>query len=113
MKRICLLLILPQVFNCATSEKATRFNGLTTESGKPDHYLRTTSYGLNLLVIFPIKRNAEFPEAVEYFSDVAKKNKGSKIRIIQKETSKWFLVFPPISFFLTPVITEIVGEVYD
>ncbi len=113
MKKIYLLTILIFVFNCATSEKATRFNGMPAGEGKPDHYLRTTSYGLNALIIFPIKRNAEFPEALETFSDYAKKNKGTKFRIIQKETTKWAFILPPFSFLLTPVVTELVGEVYD
>ncbi|GBF49374.1 hypothetical protein LPTSP4_08850 [Leptospira ryugenii] len=80
---------------------------------KPDHYLRTTSYGLNVFVFFPLRRNAEFPEALESFSEIAKKNKGSKFRLIQKETTKWALLLPPISLVLTPVVTELVGEVYD
>jgi hypothetical protein len=84
-----------------------------TPEAKPDHYLRTTSYGLNVLVFIPIKRNAEFPEALETFSDFAKKNKGTRFRVIQKDTSRWFLLFPPFSFIVTPVVTEILGEVYD
>jgi hypothetical protein len=113
MKKYSFLFLFALVFNCTTSEKATRFNGMPTAEAKPDHYLRTTSYGLNALVFIPIRRNAEFPEALESFSDIARKNKGSKFRIIQKETSKWFLILPPFSFIVTPVITEIVGEVYE
>ncbi|BDA78477.1 hypothetical protein LPTSP3_g14070 [Leptospira kobayashii] len=113
MIRYLIVPILFLVFNCAISEKATRFNGMPTSEAKPDHYLKTTSFGLNVFIFIPVKRNAEFPESLETFSDFAKKNKGNKFRLIQKETTKWAFLLPPFSFILTPVVTELVGEVYD
>ncbi|TGN13431.1 hypothetical protein [Leptospira ilyithenensis] len=113
MIRYLIVPILFLVFNCAISEKATRFNGMPTSEAKPDHYLKTTSFGLNLLIFIPVRRNAEFPESLEAFSEFVKKNKGNKFRLIQKETTKWAFIFPPISFLFTPVVTELVGEVYD
>ncbi|TGN17986.1 hypothetical protein [Leptospira idonii] len=106
---LCLFLFL----SCALSEKATRFNGMPTPDGKPDHYQKTTTFGLNLLIIYPLRRNAEFAESLESFSEAVKKNKGSKFRIIQKESTKWAFLLPPFTFILTPVVTELVGEVYE
>mgnify|MGYP007080254322 CR=1 FL=1 len=114
MKKYYLILLTVFIFSqCATSEKATRFNGMGTHEAKPEHYLRTTTYGLNVLIFFPIRRNAEFTESLETFSEVAKKNKGSRFRLIQKESTKWAFILPPFTFLLTPVVTELVGEVYD
>jgi hypothetical protein len=111
-KRIILIALL-FFMNCVTSDTATKFNNLSTPVGKPKTYLSVTTIGLNFLIVVPWIRKAEFSESIEEFSKHAKEMKATKINIIQKETTKWALLLPPFTFVLTPVVTEITGEVYE
>jgi hypothetical protein len=113
MKTAILLTLCIAFGNCVSHQKAEKFSGLPTPQGKPKYYQSTFTIGMNLLIIIPSIRNSEFPETVQAFAENVKKEKGSKFQIIQKETTKWVFVLPPITFIFTPVTTEVVGEVYE
>jgi hypothetical protein len=113
MKKIILVLLTLLSINCVTHQKAEKFSGLPTPDGKPKYYQSTFSIGMNLFVIIPSIRHSEFPESVQAFAENVKKEKGSKFQIIQKESTKWAFILPPVSFIFTPVTTELVGEVYE
>ncbi|MCB1159056.1 MAG: hypothetical protein H7A25_20890 [Leptospiraceae bacterium] len=114
MNKISFLILSLFLINCSISNKAIRTNSLSTPEGKPKYYQSTLNVGIHLVFgIYPVWGDANFEETLNQFTLYAQKNKASKIRLIQKETTKWVYILPPLSFLVSPVSTEIVGEIYE
>jgi len=100
------------VSGCSSTAKATNFNGLSTPDGQAIAHLSTTNIALHALFgsAKPLAGNATLEKTVEDFTAQAKEEGASKVRIVQSsKTALWF-IFPPVSFFVTPVISNVAGE---
>ncbi|MEM7179321.1 MAG: hypothetical protein AAF518_00295 [Spirochaetota bacterium] len=88
------------------------FQSLTTPDGQPKSYLTASNVGLYLFGVYPIYHRSDLIASMQNFSTEAKKNKAKKIKIIQKDITKWYIVYPPFSFIITPVSSEVFGAIY-
>ena len=96
---------------CVTHTHCSDLSGVPGVRGEPIEYQTTTSYALHGLFVFPILGDGTLENTVKEFTAEAS-GRGAK-RVDISETSKltlWF-IFPPLSFFLQPVITEVGGQV--
>ena len=58
----------------------------------------------------PLAGNATLEKTVDDFTAAAKAVGAQKVRIVQSsKTALWF-IFPPVSFFITPVISNVAGD---
>ncbi|MFH0793984.1 MAG: hypothetical protein V2A74_08130 [bacterium] len=95
---------------CSVTRKATDFNGLSTPDGKPIAHLYTSNLAIHLLAIQPVVGNASLKATVADFTRAAKKENATKVRIVQSSVFPWWFIFPPISFVLTPVSSNVAGD---
>lgn len=100
------------VSGCSSTGKATNFNDLPSPDGKLIAHLSTTNIAMHALFgsAKPLAGDATLEKTVADFTAAAKAEGASKVRIVQSnKTALWFL-FPPITFFVTPVITNVAGD---
>lgn len=96
---------------CVMHTHCTDFNGLPGVRGEPVEYQKTTSVALHGLFVFPLIGDGTLENTVKEFTAEATSHSAKRVSV--EETSKltlWF-IFPPISFFIHPVITEVGGQV--
>ncbi len=96
---------------CVTHTHCTDTSGVPGVLGQPIEYQTSTSYALHGLFVFPLLGDGSLENAVKAFTAEASEHGAKHVDIA--ETSKltlWF-IFPPISFFIHPVITEVGGTV--
>lgn len=95
---------------CASTKHAKDFSGLTTPDGDAYH-LNTSKYALHVLFgIFPLIGDASIEQTVADFTTAAKEDGASQVRIVHSDKFNWWFVFPPFTFLLTPVSTNVVGD---
>lgn len=96
---------------CTSTTVAKDFNGLSTADGQPIGHLSTSNIAVHFLFgIKPIWGNASLEQTVSDFTGAAKSHNASKVNIVQSSQQKWWFIFPPISFFVTPVTSNVAGE---
>lgn len=96
--------------SCSTTRKATNFNGLSTPDGKPISHLNTSNIAIHLLATQPLVGNASLEGTVDDFTRAAKEENATKVRIVQSSVTNWWFIFPPFSFVLTPVSSNVAGD---
>ncbi len=105
-----LLAIFILATGCSMSSRATDFSGLSTPDGGASH-ISTSNIAIHgMFGSKPLIGNASLEQTVADFTAKAKAAGATKVRIVQsKKTALWF-IFPPISFFLTPVFSNVAGD---
>lgn len=101
--------LLATVTSCVTHSTATEFNGVDGVRGTPVEYLSTTSYALHGLFVFPLSGNGSMQNTMDKYTEEAAKNGASRTRIVQTSSHTYWWIFPPISFFVHPVVTTVSG----
>lgn len=96
---------------CVQHSHVTDLSGVDGLRGEPIEYQVTTSYALHFLFIFRMFGNAKHDVTVERFAAEAAERGATRLRIAQTSTSIYWYVFPPISFFIQPVVTTVEGDV--
>ncbi len=105
---LCAMLALT---GCSSTGAAKDFSGLSTPDGSPLAHLSTTNIALHgMFGKTPLSGNATLEKTVADFTAEAKSLGASKVRIVQSSKVALWFIMPPISFFLTPVITNVAGE---
>jgi len=94
---------------CSMTTKAADFSGLSTPDGTATH-LNTTNIAINLLFTKPIVGDASIPKTVSDCASEAKSVGASKIRLVQSHSTVYWWIFPPISFVVHPVVTNVAGD---
>lgn len=102
----CLLLS-----GCFTHSHSTRFNGVQGLRGTPIEYQTTSSYGVKLLFTFNLWGKTGKADVIDAFTAEAASRGGERVRISQTSSSIYWYIFPPISFFIHPVVTSVEGDV--
>ncbi|MBI4388115.1 MAG: hypothetical protein HY582_03645 [Candidatus Omnitrophica bacterium] len=108
----CLLIMVVLVFpGCSSTSQARNFNGLSTPDGGATH-ISTSNVALHLLfgTGAGIAGDASLEKTVSDFTEAAKAEGASKVRIVQSSRRAWWFVFPPFSFFITPVTSNVAGD---
>lgn len=107
------ILIFSFLLDCSSTQQATQFGGLTTPDGRLESYQVTTNVGLNVFIAIPMFGEATVEKTVHTFVTEAKKRRATKFRISAANRVYLWYVLPPISLIVTPVYTEVMGDVYD
>ncbi len=94
---------------CSMTSKATDFSGLTTPDGKATH-LNTTNVAINLLFTNPVVGDASIHETVAECTRQAQAAGASKVRLVQSHSTVYWWIFPPISFIIHPVVTNVAAD---
>lgn len=97
--------------SCITHSHHRDFNGLSGRDGLETDYQVTTSYGVNLFLIFPFGGDTRLTTTVNSFTAEAARVGGDRIAITDSGSdSYWYALFP-LSLIFTPVITTVKGDV--
>lgn len=96
--------------SCSTTRQAMNFNGLSTPEGKPIAHLSTSNMAIHLLGSMPLLGDATLTGTVGDFTAVAKFKNATKVRIVQSSVVSWWFLFPPFTFVLTPVTSNVAGD---
>ena len=105
-----LLIGLVFLSGCASTQVAKNFNGLSTADGQPIAHLSTGHIALHVLGKKPLLGDASLESTVADFTENAKSHNASKVNITSSSTLKLWFIFPPISIFITPVISNVSGD---
>ena len=95
---------------CTWHTTATRWNGRVGENGKPVFVKVTTNVGLNLAVVIPAVGNITINEMVDENTKAIADAGGDRVRVVETAVENYWYGVPPVSWFFTPVITEVVIE---
>lgn len=96
---------------CALTSTAPNFNGLHNFDGSeaPVH-INLTKIAVHLGIVMPLIGHASLDGAVEEFTKAAKQVGADRVRIVQSDETTLWWIFPPISFFFTPKLTNVAGD---
>lgn len=118
MKRVGELLVLVAVFvavflvapGCTFVSKATDFNGVPGQEGRPVEFISATKVGLHFLYILPLLGDISTASTIDALTEQAKEDGLTNLRIVQTSTSVMWYVLIPVSFFIHPVITTVSAD---
>lgn len=101
------LALLAVLAGCTFHSSATHWNGIVGRDGKPIFVKATTNVGLNLAILIPIFGSTSIDEMMdESTREIA--SKGSNfVRVIETSSENYWYGVPPITWFVTPVITTV------
>ena len=108
-KALALLLVLAMFSGCSSTTVAKNFSGLGTPAGKAVH-VSTSNIALNFLMSKPLAGDASLEKTVADFTAAAKSEGASKVRIVQSNSTKWWLLMFPFTLLLTPVTSNVAGD---
>ena len=98
--------------SCTTTHThSVAYNGVPGIRGEPVEFQSTTRYALHLLFIFGVLGDASQDATVDAFTKEASGRGAKRVQITQYDSSTYWYIFPPISFFVHPVATTVYGEV--
>lgn len=96
---------------CSSTKTSSSWNGLGTPDGTPVAHVSTSNMALHFLFgRDPIVGNASLDQTVNDYTAAVKATGASKTRIVQSSSRAWWFVFPPFSFFVTPVTSNVAGD---
>ena len=107
---IAMALVFTFLTGCSMTSTAKNFNSLPGADGQPVEYVSTTNVALHLLFSTPVVGNATLEQTVADFTKMAKDDGASKVRITQSDKTTLWWIFPPFSFIVQPVITNVAGD---
>ncbi|MDF1798978.1 MAG: hypothetical protein P1V81_07370 [Planctomycetota bacterium] len=98
--------------SCTTTHThSVDYSGVPGLRGEPVEFQSTTRYALHLLFIFGVIGDASQDATVAAFTEEASGRGAKRIQLTQLESSTYWYIFPPFSFFIHPVSTTVYGEV--
>ena len=103
---LCLLMT-----GCTLHSRADEMHGVMGIRGEPVEYQITTNVALNGLFVFDLIGDASKTATVDLFMEEANNRGASRARITQTDSFTYWFIFPPISFFIHPVVTTVEGDV--
>ncbi len=104
------VMLLTVAAGCSMTTEAKDFNGLTTPAGNATH-MSTTNIAVHLLFTKPVMGDATLPTTVSDYTAAAKAAGGAHTRIVQSNVTTYWWIFPPISFVIHPVVSNVAGDV--
>ena len=95
---------------CSFHSTATHWNGRVDTDGQPIFVKTTTNIGLNIAIILPLLGNTTIDTMIdETTAEIAAQN-SDNVRVIQSSSENYWYGFPPFTWVLTPVITDVALE---
>jgi hypothetical protein len=106
-----IFLVLVPLTSCTLSSTASDFQGLRGIDGSIPTHINSTHYALQLFVALPLIGDASLKTAVSEFTKEAKELGGTRVRIVQSDTTRLWWILPPLSLIFTPSWTNVAGDV--
>jgi len=107
---VLLIALVLSISGCSSTSMGRNFNGLSTPDGNAVH-VSTSNVALHgLFGKKPLWGDASLEKTVSDFTNAAQAQGASRVRIVQSKQTKWWFVYPPISFLLTPVTSNVAGD---
>ena len=111
LKMLSLLILGLYSAGCSSTTVANNFNGLSSPDGKPIAHLSTSNVAIHLLLgKKPLAGDASLEKTVADFTEAAKNQNATKVRIVQSSRTNWWFLFFPFTLFFTPVTSNVAGE---
>lgn len=98
------------LFGCTFPSTATHWNGRVGTDGKPIFVKTTTNLGFNLFIFVPFLGNTTMDRMVDVTSAEIAQHDGDRLRVIQTTSENYWYGFPPLTWIVTPVITDVAIE---
>lgn len=108
--RIALLLAPIACGACSLHSVATHWNGRVGPDGVPVYVRTVTNIGLNILVVLPVLGNTSMDEMIDESTHAIAAQDSDHVRVIESSSENYWHGFPPLTWILTPVITEVAVE---
>jgi hypothetical protein len=95
---------------CAFHSTASHWNGRLGPDGVPVFVKATTNVGLNVFVALPLLGNSTIDTMLDETTAEIAKSGSDHVRVIETATENYWYGFPPVTWFVTPVITNVSVE---
>lgn len=95
---------------CAFHSTATHWNGRVGDDGKPIYVKATTNVGLNVFVLLPAVGNSTIDAMLDETTAEIAEEGSDRVRVIQTSSEVYWYGLPPLTWFVTPVVTEVSVE---
>lgn len=95
---------------CSFHSTATHWHGRVGADGQPIHVKVTTNVGFNLLILLPFLGNTTIDTMLDEASRAIAEQDSDRLRVIQTSAENYWYGFPPVTWILTPVITNVAVE---
>lgn len=109
-RRLLNLLCTALLGSCAFHTTATQWHGLVGFDGKPIFVKGTTNVGMNLFILIPLFGNVTIDTMLEETAIEIAKSGSDGIRVIQTNAEVYWYGFPPFTWVITPVVTNVAIE---
>jgi hypothetical protein len=96
--------------SCSFHSLATRWNGRVGADGTPVHIRVTTNVGFNLFVILPFLGNTTIGTMIDESTRLIAATNSDQLRVIETRTEVYWYGFPPFTWLVTPVVTDVAVE---
>lgn len=96
--------------SCVTNSHVTDYHGVAGQRGVPVEYQTTSVYAVHMIWFIPLVGDSSTEKGIDEFTKEAAARAAERVRIIETDTTHYWWVLPPISFFIHPVATTIEGE---
>jgi hypothetical protein len=95
---------------CAFHSTATHWNGRVGADGRPIYVKATTNVGLNVFVLLPLLGNTTIDAMLDETSSEIAESGSDRLRVVQTASENYWYGLPPITWLLTPVVTDVSVE---
>jgi type IV pilus biogenesis protein CpaD/CtpE len=110
--KVLLAAALLSLASCATTHThSANYNGVPGLRGEAVEYQSTTKYAMHFLFVFGVFGDASQTASVDAFTEEASSRGAKRVHITQTESTTYWYIFPPLSFFIHPVAYTVYGEV--
>ncbi len=106
----CVFVLSSLLSGCAFHSTATEWHGRVGLRGEPVHVKSTTSVGVNLFIVFRLVGGTNVDGMIDELTEAIAEEGGDRVRIIQTSTENYWYGFPPFTWILTPVITNVAAD---
>ena len=110
MRLLLLLLACMSLGSCTFYSTATHWNGRVGANGKPVFVKSTTNIGFNLAVLIPFLGSTEIDSMINDLTGKIAEENGDTVRVIESGTENYWYGFPPFTWIITPVITNVAAD---
>ena len=108
--RVLVLLALLLSCSCTLHSTATDWSGLVGSNGYPIFVKSSTNIGINLGVVIPVLGHTTMISMVGEVAEEIADEHGNRVRVIESSVENYWYGVPPLTWFLTPVLTTVTME---
>lgn len=92
---------------CAFHSTATHWNGHVGSDGEPVFVQQSTYLGFHLFAMLPFVGATTIDEMVDEATGQVPGESGARMRLLETETNNYWYGVPPLTWFVSPVVTSV------